>query len=265
MPHYSELIKTLNISSSTLQRKVRIDIFLPPDNTHRKNDPYRLLLLNDGQDWAKLRLPEVLSAYYHRKMPPLVVAAIYAGSRIQEYGIAAEADYQQRGSKAGAYSLFITTELLPYLQRHYPIERNTTYTAVAGCSLGGLSAFDIAWQFPELFGAVGVFSGSFWWRSKALNSDYTDNDRIIHRLISQDIKREGLRVWLQTGTHDEIADRNQNGIIDSIDDTLDLLAILQNKGYKIGKDLRYVQIDTGQHNQDTWAIALPDFLKWTFR
>lgn len=264
LPH-TDLITILHFESGALQRKVRIDIFLPPDNAPRKHEKYHLLVLNDGQDWEQLQLPQTLSTLYQRKMPPLVIAAVHAGIRIQEYGTATVLDYQQRGGKAGAYTLFVTTELLPYLQRKYPIVRSPAHTAIAGCSLGGLSAFDIAWRFPELFSAVGVFSGSFWWRSKALSDNYTENDRIIHQLIAQSTKREGLRFWFQTGTHDEAHDRNENGIIDSIDDTLDLVAALQNKGYKVGNDIRYLQVENGQHNQATWAKVLPDFLKWAFR
>lgn len=261
---FTDLISTLKLHSKSLQREVRIDIFLPPDNVIQKNEPYRILLLNDGQDWEQLQLPQTLALLYARKMPPLLIAAIHAGKRIQEYGIAAMPDYKKRGSKAGAYSLFITSELLPYLKKNYPISDKPIHNAIAGCSLGGLSAFDIAWHFPEKFGAIGAFSGSFWWRSRALDDNYTDNDRIMHQIIAQGLKREGLRIWLQTGTNDETADRNQNGIIDSIDDTLDIIAILQKKGYQIGKDIRYLQIESGQHNQATWAKALPDFLKWVF-
>jgi enterochelin esterase family protein len=263
-PLATDLISTLHFRSKLLRRDVRIDIFLPPDNVVSKNEKYRLLLLNDGQDWEQLHLPNTLALLYARKMPPTLIAAIHAGKRIQEYGIAAIPDYKKRGSKAGLYSLFVTSELLPHLQEKYPISSKPQHRAIAGCSLGGLSAFDIAWHFPELFGNVGVFSGSFWWRSKALDDNYTENDRIMHQLLQQSVKREGLKIWLQTGTNDETADRNQNGIIDAIDDTLDIIAILQNKGYKMGTDIRYLQIENGQHNQATWAKALPDFLKWVF-
>jgi enterochelin esterase family protein len=263
-PLATDLISTLHFRSKLLRRDVRIDIFLPPDNVVSKNEKYRLLLLNDGQDWEQLHLPNTLALLYARKMPPTLIAAIHAGKRIQEYGIAAMPDYKKRGSKAGLYSLFVTSELLPYLQEKYQISSKPQHRAIAGCSLGGLSAFDIAWHFPELFGNVGVFSGSFWWRSKALDDNYTENDRIMHQLLQQSVKREGLKIWLQTGTNDETADRNQNGIIDAIDDTLDIIAILQNKGYKMGTDIRYLQMENGQHNQATWAKALPDFLKWVF-
>ena len=90
---------------------------------------------------------------------------------------------------------------------------------------------DIAWNNPQLFDKVGVFSGSFWWRSKELGKGYTDNDRIMHNIIRNTAAKPDLKFWLQTGTKDETADRNKNGIIDSIDDTVDLIKELESKGY----------------------------------
>ena len=124
--------------------------------------------------------------------------------------------------------LFIKSELLPAIHKLTGIEHFAS-TAFAGFSLGGLSALDIAWHNPELFDKAGIFSGSFWWRSKDLNKGYTDSDRIMHSIIRQTQAKPGLKIWLQTGTKDETADRNKNGIIDSIDDTVDLIEELELK------------------------------------
>jgi hypothetical protein len=59
-------------------------------------------------------------------------------------------------------------------------------------------------------------------------------------------------------------DRNGNGIIDSIDDTLDLIAELVKKGYRPFHDIEYLEVRNGKHNLQTWAMALPHFLKWSF-
>ena len=64
-------------------------------------------------------------------------------------------------------------------------------------------------------------------------------------------------------------DRNNNGIIDSIDDTTDLIDELVKKGYHRDtdghrRDIRYVEIKGGKHNQDTWSAIMPDFLTWAF-
>ena len=57
-------------------------------------------------------------------------------------------------------------------------------------------------------------------------------------------------------------DRNNNGIIDSIDDTLGLIEELEKKGYKNEKDIRYVNYEDGKHDVKTWGRAMPAFLKW---
>ena len=67
-------------------------------------------------------MTEVLDSLYEKQaIQPFVLVAIHAGDRIQEYGTAAQADYLQRGSKAGLYTDFVLTELLPYIQKHYRV------------------------------------------------------------------------------------------------------------------------------------------------
>ena len=76
--------------------------------------------------------------------------------------------------------------------------------------------------------------------------------------------KPGLKFWFQTGTHDEQSDRNKNGVIDSIDDTLDLITELEKKGYRPVHDIQYLEIKGGKHTTGTWAEAMPHFLKWAF-
>jgi hypothetical protein len=60
---------------------------------------------------------------------------------------------------------------------------------------------------------------------------------------------------------DEKLDRNNNGIIDSIDDATDLIAELKKKGYS-DDAIRYLEMEDGKHDVQTWAEAFPEFLKW---
>ena len=61
---------------------------------------------------------------------------------------------------------------------------------------------------------------------------------------------------------DETADRNNNGIIDSIDDTRGSILELTNKGYKEPEDIYYLELKEGRHDITTWAKAFPAFLIW---
>ena len=253
----------ITIDSDALKRGVTITLLLPEED--EITEPLNLLLLNDGQEADSLKIKESLeNLYNYGAIKPVLVAAIHAGDdRLQEYGTAGIPDFKQRGSKAAAYTKFIVTELLPAIKKETGIT-SFDITAFAGFSLGGLSAMDITWHYPEVFNKAGVFSGSFCWRSKEFGKGYSDKDRIMHGIMRTTASTADLKIWLQTGTKDESADRNKNGIIDSIDDTIDLIKELENKGYTRPADIQYLEMVGGAHNVETWAEAMPKFLLWAF-
>lgn len=256
--------KIEDIHSTLLDRVVNIEVFTPPNfDTLEKGLP--VLILNDGQDSEHMKLLEILNNLWEaNEINPFVIAGVFCGNRIQEYGVASKPDYKKRGSKAKDYSRFIIEHLLPTLSHRYGIELNHPQNAIAGYSMGGLSAMDIAWNNPEYFPRVGGFSASFWWRRKALDQGYTQSDRIIHNLIRKSKIRKGMKFWFMAGTADESADRTGNGIIDSIDDTLDLIAELIKLGYKPYYDVVYFEVKGGKHDVPTWGKAMPTFIKWAF-
>ncbi len=254
-----------DIYSPILGRLVVADVFIPP-NFYVSKKQYPFLVLNDGQDSDAIRLKSTLTRLTrNNEIVDVVVIAVHAGDRLQEYGVATQADYKARGSRAALYTDFLMEELLPVVKAMYRVDLHHKNNSIAGFSLGGLSAFDIAWRHPEIFKKVGSFSGSFWWRTKSYSEGYEDAyDRIVHSMVQKDIYRPGLQFWFQTGTEDEPADRNNNGIIDSIDDTLDLIVELTRKGYRPYHDIEYLEVNGGNHSQKTWAKALPHFFKWAF-
>lgn len=224
-----------------------------------------LLLINDGQLLEEMDFGSILERSYAKGIQKTVIcAAIHAGEeRKMEYGIATAADYMGRGARAGVYTSFIFTELLPFIHHRcqMPFFQDKSF---AGFSLGGLSALDIVWSHPHEFSRVGVFSGSLWWRSRdQYEADYDDDKhRIMHQRIRHSNYQPGLKFFLQCGNKDETNDRNRNGIIDSVDDTLDLVKELKSKGYAVPGDIHYLEIPDGGHDVGTWARAMPEFLAW---
>lgn len=258
---YADL--TVYLDSACLESEKRIDLFFP--HHYHAGTACCLLVINDGQDAQALHVRETLHKLTSKNaIQPTVIAAVHATERLQEYGTANIPDYARRGSKAHLYTAFLTEELLPTLEQRLTLQQAPEGRAIFGCSLGGLSAFDIAWHHPALFGRVGVCSGAFWWRRHSANDTSADSDRIIHAIVRNSTYKKGLKFWFEAGTEDEKEDRNNNGIIDVIDDTLDLIAELYYKGYNTLTDVRYLEIQGGQHNQRTWAKAFPDFLTWAF-
>lgn len=261
----TEIVKSDHIiESAHLKRNVALEVFMP--ELLAGNETLNLLLLNDGQEAGALQIQlQVYDLYASGKMEAVVVVAIKASDeRVREYGVAGFPDYQDRGDKADAYSLFITEELLPALRRKIAPNVNGK-TAFVGFSLGGLSAFDIVYCHPDQFDMAGVFSGAFWWRTKDLNEGYIEElHRIMHHKIRNSPEKPAVKFWLMTGTADETADRNHNFIIDSIDDTIDVIKELVNKGFQRPSDVFYYEMVGGKHEVGTWAQAFPAFLLWAF-
>ena len=250
-----------NITSTFLEREVHITLICPKNNNKNLN----VLVFNDGQDFLDLSFYQTISNLFSQNIiKPFLCVGIHANhNRLYEYGTASQADYKNRGSKAKPHTDFIIHELLPYLEKKYSVKNKGN--VIAGLSLGGLSAMDIGWNNPERFSKIGVFSGSFWWRQKSGEDGYTDeNDRIMHNIVRAGTYKKGMEFWFEAGTNDEESDRNNNGIIDAIDDTLDLITELEHKGYLKDKDMIYREVQGGKHNTNTWKMILPEFLIWAF-
>ena len=259
-------LETLSFPSEILERNLRIDFYLPP-KADQQTGPFDVLLINDGQDLQTMGFETILNKLYRTHViRPVLCIGIHAGPlRKFEYGTAVSADYKGRGNLARRYMYFIKEELVPAIHLLFPDKLNQRW-AFAGFSLGGLSALDITWKQGHLFNIAGIFSGSLWWRTLDKDDpEYQDeHHRIMHNQIRDSEPVSGLKFFFECGTADETEDRNGNGIIDSIDDTKDLISVLINKGYDQEQDICYYEISGGKHDVSTWAQAMPVFLKWGF-
>ena len=253
------------IDSVFLKREVIIDSYYSKD--YFNHSLISLLLINDGQDLRTMEFENILeSVYATSNIEPVFCVGIHCSiDRKNEYGTANILDYKGRGAKAGLYTQFVMEELIPFIRTTYNII-SFKEKSFAGFSLGGLCALDIVWNHPNEFFKVGVFSGSLWWRDKdQQNPDFNeDTDRIMQRQVREGAYYPWLKFFFEAGTQDEIADRNNNGVIDSIDDALGLIEELKNKGYSYNS-IEYVEMKDGRHDVPTWAKAFPAFLEWGWR
>jgi enterochelin esterase-like enzyme len=258
------LCDSKSLRSQFLDRTVQVDSYWP-GRMPQDLSTVSLLLFNDGQDLDRMGFSGVLGELYDRGcLQPLVCIGIHAGpDRKLEYGTAGVPDYQGWGARADAYTRFIFEELLPAIREWYPAP-SFRDKAFAGFSLGALSAMDIVWRHPEEFARAGLFSGSFWWRTKSKDDPAFNEgtDRIMHAAVRRGGYYPWLKFFFECGTQDETEDRNRNGVIDSIDDVQDLIRELTAKGYDPRRDIRYLEIPGGKHDVETWARAMPEFLLW---
>jgi enterochelin esterase-like enzyme len=252
------------VYSRHLQRQVKLTIIstpMPDDKTE-----LNLLLLNDGQDLGKFKVKEILDSLYKKKLiKPLIIVGIAAGNRTKEYGVSGIPDFMNRGDKADSYAAFIDNELYAFTKKKAGV-RKFKSVVLAGCSLGGLSAFDIAWDNADKIDKVGIFSGSFWWRDKEDKAaDYSDDkNRIIINKIRSSRKKPHLQYWFYTGGKEETGDRDKDGITDAVDDTKDLVDLIKQKNVCLPDEIIYKEDANGTHDYTSWSNHLPEFLLWAF-
>jgi enterochelin esterase-like enzyme len=253
---------TFTITSTFLKRDVIVDCYY--SELYFQLPFISLLLVNDGQDLRTMEFEKILDkAFTNKKIEPVFCVGIHcAPDRKNEYGTANILDYKGRGANAAMFTKFVMDELIPFIRKEYEII-SFKEKSFAGFSLGGLCAIDIVWNNPTEFFKVGVFSGSLWWRDKDQEDPTFDEntDRIMHRQISEGEYYPWLKFFFEVGTQDETADRNNNGVIDAIDDVVSLIYELREKGYK-DDTIEYLEIKDGKHDVPTWAKAFPSFLEW---
>lgn len=242
-------------------REIRLYL---PESGVRADTP--VLFALDGQNLPAWQLAETVAALGQAGAirVPLVVAIPNSPQRLDEYGLRGALDHQGRGKLAAEFQRYVIEQVLPAVAARYGLRLAPERTGIMGASLGGLSAFDLAWHRPDVFGFAGVFSGSLWWRGEDGDWQAHQRSRLAHRLVRDTARAPRLRLWFEAGTADETDDRDGNGVIDAIQDTTELIDELEAKGFRRGRDVAYHEIAGGQHNEATWARALPVFLRWAF-
>ncbi len=251
-----------SVYSRHLQKHVKLSIFHTPVPDNK--NAFNLLIMNDGQDIEKLRVKEITDSLYNKKIiNSLVVVAIHTNDRLKEFGIANYPDYKNNGTSAAKFSDFINNELYFFIKKKTGVRKFNSVT-IAGCSLGGLSAFDIAWEHADKINKVGVFSGSFWYRNKDISAaDYSDDkNRMMLNKIRSSRKRPDLKYWFYAGGDEEKSDRDKDGITDVVDDTRDLIDLIKSKNAATDNDIVYVEIKQGKHDYASWSKVFPEFLIW---
>lgn len=86
----------------------------------------------------------------------------------------------------------ILEELIPAVESQYPIAAERRYRAVAGASLGGFSAYRLAFQHPDTFSSAGIFGAGV----------IPGEEAQVRLWLSRMDDAERTRVFMNTGTED---------------------------------------------------------------
>lgn len=274
---------------------LRVRVYLPPDYDADAAIGYPVLYVNDGQDAEVVGLQSTLASLHAEgAIRPLIVVAIdMPPDRIGAYGLSdrvhsrsmiAQTKYGPVGTRAHAYSEWLAKTLVPTIDARYRTRTSPDARAVLGWSLGALNAFNLGWQYPELFARVGAFSPSFWLAAERGDAAVVQRTRLAQQMVAQGTVHWGLKQYFAVGTAEETDDRDGDGINDALDDARDLIdgwhageelkakglrqlghsVNLDHSAHPSRADVALAVLEGGQHNQASWAKMLPGFLRWAY-
>jgi enterochelin esterase-like enzyme len=289
-------IDTLQVEAPGLApAPLRVRVYLPPDYDRRATARYPVLYANDGQDMEAVGMQATLTSLYTEgairpfivvaiDMPPERMAAYGLSDRAAARGIVADTKYGPVGAQAHAYSEWVAKTLVPMVDARYRTRTTPDARGVLGWSLGALSAFNLGWQYPELFGRVGAFSPSLWLSAERSDNEAVQRTRLAQRMVDTGPARGGLKLFFAVGSTEESDDRDGDGVIDALDDTRDLITgygtaadphakgltqlgystNLDHAAHPTRADVALSVLDGGQHHQASWGRMLPAFLRWAY-
>ncbi|WP_219837505.1 esterase family protein [Paenibacillus sp. R14(2021)] len=151
------------------------------------------------------------------------------------------AEYAPDGERHGTYVSFFGEELVPYIEGHYPVRRESESRILAGDSLGGSVSFHIALAYPNMFHQIISFSGAFYPVSQRIAERESDLSKLVLYMI----------VGLQ-----ETAFKADRGIFNFVEMNRDMRKILEDRG---------AQTIYGEHDGDHiwgfWQKFIPEALR----
>lgn len=147
-------------NSKILGYQVMYSIYLP-DN-YEKLGKLPVIYVTDGYEYLHPQLGNMTTVLDNliaeKKIKP--IAAVFIDHR-EPVNRANNRRMQELAMNQNYLDFFIK-ELLPVIEKKYPVSTNANERGIMGTSMGGLTATYFAFTRPDVFGLVGIQSPAFW-------------------------------------------------------------------------------------------------------
>jgi len=235
-----------------LNRTRKIWIYLPKSYAF-SNKTYPVLYMNDGQNLfneqtasgAEWGVDECLDTLQQRLGKECIVVGIDNGGdkRLNEYcpyDFSTKPGFTTPDNKGEGkeYLAFLVQTLKPFIDGKYRTKKGPDYTFIAGSDMGGLISEYAVLQYPQVFGAAGMFSPSF----AIAPSIYADAESFATPITS--------RFYFYVGG------REGNTTAADLQKMNDILK------KKSRYEIRTVNNPLGQHTEGYWRAEFSGFYAW---
>jgi enterochelin esterase family protein len=222
--------------------------------------PAAVMVFQDGSSFVNVtrrgqfRAPIVFDNLIHKKEMPVTIGIFIDPGRFADEVPRPRGGTEKRSNRSfeydtlsDQYARFLIEEILPEVGKTYKLTDDPNMRAICGSSSGGICAFTVAWERPDVFRKVVSFIGSF-----------TDlrGGHVYPTLVRKTERNpKPIRVFLQSGSND--AD-NVFGSWPLANQ--EMAAALKFANY----DYKFV-FGEGGHNGRHGGSILPDTLRWLWR
>lgn len=225
------LTPDIRITSETLGYSLQYRVYLPEGYDARADHP--VLYLTDGQSYiSRGGMPQVLDRLIaDGEIEPVV--AVFVDARDPD-----NLRSNRRNDQflcARSYLAFYTDELIPTIEKDYPVIADREGRTIMGLSFGGLNAACFGLFGYETFSGLGMQSPA---------------NHPVPRLMTayKEMPMLPLRIFLSTGKPDDNTLANRR-----------FRTVLKDKGY----DMEYVEVRKG-HSWDNWRPLIDNALLYFY-
>lgn len=210
--------------------------------------PACVMVFQDGVSYQDAkgvyRTPIVFDNLIHKKQMPVTIGIfLNPGTFPSQTGGKGRSNRSfEYDTLSPQYAKFLEQEILPEVEKKYSLRKDAASRAIGGISSGGICAFTVAWERPDLFSKVLSHVGSF--------TNIRGGD-VYPGKIRKTAKKP-IKVFLQAGKKDL-----DNAAGSWPLGNLQMEAALKFKGY----DHKFVMGEEGHNGRHGGAI-LPESLRW---
>ena len=207
-----------------------------PDSYSEKSEPNAVIYMHDGQnlfepqasfggcDW---KVDETITKLLANKEIKncIVVGIPNSPDRMKELNL--------ESNLGKAYAEFVINEVMPFINGKFNTSKKAEDNGIAGSSMGGLMSFQMAIEYPKIFGKAACFSSAF---------PHTFSQIMGKVSKASDLPFES-KIYIDTGGNEEPITTSYK----------EMLELLKKKGFVEGKNLMGYLDEDAIHTESAWA------------
>ena len=230
----------------------RRDYWLYVPAQYDGRDPACVMVFQDGAGYVNKRgpspVPIVFDNLIHKREIPVTIGIFLQPGSIPSVRPGARPRNNRSfeyDTLSDQYARFLIDEILPHVGSQFRLTDQPEQRAICGISSGGICAWTVAWQRPDVFRKVLSHVGSF----TNIRGGH------VYPAMIRKTERKPIRVFLQDGSND-LDNLHGNWPLAN----QQMAAALKYKRY----DYKFVFGDGG-HNRKHGGALLPESLRWLWR